>query len=161
MTFIINVPIEFSIRPDDYKTRVRSRRGFEYVNHIDGWDRLDKNRRRADWYFERVVNDCLSVWDQSEAFRHEKQLHQGRKVCSCMDSLTCRCLERLLLVRILDYLQSRKGNGVRVSYIPLVRAWFVAEYGIWHYDMNNLKIIEAWDSFELEEEYGKATKECV
>ena len=156
------LPIQFYKVPNDYKTRVRSRRGFEYVNHIDGWDRLDKNRRRADWYFERVVNDCMSAWEHSEAFKRLGLfVEKAHKVCQCLDSQTCRCLERLFLRHVLSFLQSCKGTYLKIPHVHLVRAWFVAEYGIKSYDRNNLHIIEEWDSFELEDEYGNTTKECV
>lgn len=151
--------IVFYKDPQDMKTRVRSKRGFSYTDHNVWFQRTDKNRRRADWYFERVVNDCLSAWEQSEAFGREMQLKTASKVCDCMDNLTCRCLERLFLVRIITFLKSCSGTHVTIPHLHMVRAWFVAEYGIKNFDRNNLWIVDTWNNFGLEGTIDERYKE--
>ena len=133
------------------KTRIRSRRGFSYFDHVDWFTRTDKNRRRADWYFERVMNNCLSAWEQSEAFGREMRLQTASKVCDCMDNLTCRCMERLFLGHTIRFLKSCRGTYIEIPHVKMVRAWFISEYGIKGYEMDNLRLIEEWESFELEE----------
>lgn len=138
--------IEFYKSPDTFKTLIGSKRGYEYQETSFRPIRRDKNRRRADWYFERIFNNCLSQWEWIEVIPAGTTYRMLK--CHDKGASNCRCVERQFLNALLGYIVTfhRKRNSYP-SYIRLVRAWLIAE-GALRGD-NNLSIIERLDDLEL------------
>lgn len=134
--------------PTMMKAVLIGKRGWFFVDGFVGWVRDDRNRRRADWYLERVINKLLPSFAQIEILHHFREKAGLTITCACWDRTNCRCWERFLLHQVMRYFNYHL-NLIREPLPKFLRAWFMSEYSIQDYSDDNLKVIEKLEEYGL------------